>query len=62
MKTRQAKLFILASVAACGLMSLSSCATDKTPKPPHERISTIPQNQPESWEGGSPFGGFGQSR
>jgi hypothetical protein len=64
MKVRMSKLLVIISISASAVMLLNSCATDNTPKPPHEqrRLSTIPQNRPESWEGGSPFGGFGQSR
>lgn len=64
MNTRAANFFVIASISGYILMSLTSCATDSTPKPPHaqRQISTMPQNMPESWEGGSPFGGFGQSR
>jgi len=62
MKMRWIKLLVIVSLSGSVLMSLVGCATDSTPKPPHERMSTIPQNRPESWEGGAPFGGFGQSR
>ncbi len=44
-----------------GSLVLASCATDKTPKPPRERISTIPQSIPESWEGTGGLGGMPQT-
>ena len=38
------------------LVVLPSCADDK-PKDPN-RVSTIPWNRPEKWEGQGPLGGF----
>ena len=38
------------------LVLLPSCESDK-PKDPN-RVSTIPWNRPEKWEGQGPLGGF----
>ena len=36
---------------------LSSCAHDEQPQDPN-KVSTIPWNRPEKWEGQGPLGGF----
>lgn len=41
---------------AGGLFALSGCA-DNEPKDPN-RVSNIPWNRPEKWEGQGPMGGF----
>ena len=38
------------------LVLLPSCAEDKPADP--NRVSTIPWNRPEKWEGQGPLGGF----
>jgi hypothetical protein len=38
------------------LMTLVGCATDESADP--NRVSTIPWNRPEKWEGQGPLGGF----
>jgi hypothetical protein len=47
------------SLLFLGLLALSfaSCATDDQPKDPN-KVSTIPWNRPEKWEGQGPLGGF----
>ncbi len=55
------KLFrgILALVAAVALVAFGTgCATNDGPQPPRERISSLPQNLPQSWEGQSQLGGM----
>ena len=49
------RLLTLLSLAVV-LVLLPSCAEDK-PKDPN-RVSTIPWNRPEKWEGQGPLGGF----
>jgi len=49
-----------------GLLSLTvlmtGCVTtNSTPKPPRERLSSMPQNLPASWEGQSQLGGMPMS-
>ncbi|MDF1826260.1 MAG: hypothetical protein P1U68_16555 [Verrucomicrobiales bacterium] len=45
------KVIALVSVSVASL-SLVSCETmDSGPKPERERLSSIPHNMPESWEG-----------
>ena len=41
---------------------LASCQTaQKPPQPEREKISSMPHNLPESWEGQAGFGGFPQN-
>jgi hypothetical protein len=48
---------LLLFLALGGLLAfLPSCAEDQ-PKDPN-RVSTIPWNRPEKWEGQGPMGGF----
>ena len=49
---RPLTLLLLASM----LVLLPSCAENQ-PKDPN-RVSTIPWNRPENWEGQGPLGGF----
>ena len=51
--SRSLTLFLL---LAATLVLLPSCAVDQ-PKDPN-RVSTIPWNRPEKWEGQGPLGGF----
>ena len=49
------------SVAAIGMLSLTSCETlnaDKGPEPPRERLSSMPHNMPASWEGSAGLPGL----
>jgi hypothetical protein len=39
-------------------LSFSGCADDQPADP--NRVSTIPWNRPEQWEGQGPLGGFNQ--
>ena len=39
------------------LVLLTACAHDEQPADPN-RVSTIPWNRPEKWEGQGPLGGF----
>ncbi|MEM6916118.1 MAG: hypothetical protein AAF491_06075 [Verrucomicrobiota bacterium] len=60
------KIFSSAVALALGLCSLSlvSCQTvDSGPEPQREKLSSIPHNMPESWEGtaGMP-GAFGMQQ
>ena len=50
--TRPLTLLFLAALTVL----LSSCAADKPQDP--NRVSTIPWNRPEKWEGQGPLGGF----
>lgn len=49
---RYLALLFLCGFAAC----LSGCASDQAEDP--NRVSTIPWNRPERWEGQGPLGGF----
>ena len=40
------------------LLFLSSCADTPTQPQDPNRVSTIPWNRPEKWEGQGPLGGF----
>jgi hypothetical protein len=42
--------------AAAAALFLSSCSTDQQDDP--NRVSTIPWNRPEKWEGQGPMGGM----
>ena len=56
---RQAgKLVVSASLAIALVTFGASCAHNDGPKPPRERISQMPQNLPQSWEGQSQLGGM----
>jgi hypothetical protein len=56
--SRIARLFT-ALILVAGIATLgTSCATNDGPKPPRERISSLPQNLPQSWEGQSRLGGM----
>lgn len=52
------KMAIAASLAIALLAFGASCAHNEGPKPPRERISQLPQNLPQSWEGQSQLGGM----
>jgi hypothetical protein len=43
-------------LAAAAVLFLSSCESDKPEDP--NRVSTIPWNRPEKWEGQGPMGGM----
>ena len=47
-------LFLLSLLGICTL--LGGCAGDKVEDP--DRVSTIPWNRPERWEGQGAMGGF----
>ena len=50
---------IVFAILALGCLALGvSCASNDGPKPPRERISQMPQNLPQSWEGQSQMGGM----
>jgi len=49
------RLFLLALALAFGL---SGCATDPARQDDPNRVSTIPWNRPERWEGQGPLGGM----
>lgn len=54
MKLQQRKKVVqwmLGSMFAVGAFALVSCETMKDPKPPRERLSSMPHNMPASWEG-----------
>lgn len=42
--------------AAAVVVLMSACATDEQEDP--NRVSTIPWNRPEKWEGAGPLGGM----
>ncbi len=49
----------LALLAVGGILLTNiGCVTNEGPKPPRERISSLPQNLPQSWEGQSQMGGM----
>jgi hypothetical protein len=50
------RVLCLLGIAAAALL-LAGCAKDE-PKPDSERVSTIPWNRPEKWEGQGMLGGF----
>jgi hypothetical protein len=57
MPTRFANTVRLLLLAAAAV-SLGACAsTEPEPADPN-RVSTIPWNRPEGWEGAGPLGGF----
>lgn len=54
--------FAAAIALAVSLLALGTgCATSSGPKPPRERISNLPQNLPQAWEGQSRLGGMPMS-
>ena len=56
------KLFSCLLFAVLGLSSLAltSCETTGEPEPEREKLSSMPHNMPQSWEGQAGFpGGFG---
>ena len=48
--------FISLSLLAVGFLSLAGCASTEEEDP--NRVSTIPWNRPERWEGQGPMGGM----
>ena len=48
--------FLSLFAAAAAALFLSSCASDQPEDP--NRVSTIPWNRPEKWEGQGPMGGM----
>ena len=59
------KLSSLAALVVLPLISLAtiSCQTmDNEPRPEREKLSSIPHNMPESWEGQAGFPGMGGMR
>ena len=52
-----ARIFAAFLLASCALL-FPSCADDRANDP--NRVSTIPWNRPEQWEGQGPLGGFNQ--
>jgi hypothetical protein len=42
------------------LVILCGCAPETPPPQSQDRVSTIPWNRPERWEGQGPLGGFNQ--
>jgi hypothetical protein len=53
------RVFALALLLSAGALSLSGCATSEPQDP--DRVSTIPWNRPERWEGQGALGGFAPS-
>lgn len=50
---------ILFTALALGCLTFGvGCANNDGPKPPRERMSQMPQNIPQSWEGQSQMGGM----
>lgn len=61
--TESFALLIFRGVAAVALSAAlitlgTGCASNQGPTPPRERISSLPQNLPQSWEGQSQMGGM----
>jgi len=50
------RLFLLALLLGI-TFGLSGCATSEQQKDP-DRVTSIPWNRPEQWEGQGPFGGL----
>jgi hypothetical protein len=48
-------LFLIVILA--GVLFVGGCATDSQPKDP-DRVSSIPWNRPQTWEGQGPLGGM----
>lgn len=55
------KSITLALMAAVGLVFLAAGCASQGPKPPRPRLSSMPQNLPQSWEGQSAMGGMPMS-
>lgn len=53
------RAFGLLMLAVLGVL-LPGCGSDEPPDP--NRVSTIPWNRPEKWEGQGPLGGFNQGQ
>ncbi len=51
------RLIALFLVAAAGFLP-SGCALDDPKPDPNAKVSTMPWNRPEGWEGKGSFGGF----
>lgn len=49
---------IVALLVLTGLILLATGCASSQPKPPKPRISSLPQNLPQSWEGQSRMGGM----
>jgi outer membrane lipoprotein SlyB len=60
--------FLALSLVSIAAVTFSGCATtDSNSKPPpprsdKERVSNLPWNRPQSWEGGGTLGGMGLGR
>lgn len=55
--TFPAMRWIVFTAILAGSILFSGCASSDTPEDPN-RVSTIPHNRPERWEGQGPLGGF----
>ncbi|MCB1077067.1 MAG: hypothetical protein KDM63_04350 [Verrucomicrobiae bacterium] len=53
--------FLSALILACAIAMLATGCASSDPKPPKPRISSMPQNLPQSWEGQSRMGGMPMS-
>jgi len=51
------RLFFFILFGLFGACFLTGCATEAGANDPN-RVSSIPWNRPESWEGGGPLGGM----
>lgn len=51
------KSLLLLSFVFCSLCFVSCETVNKAPEPERERLSSIPHNMPESWEGQAGFPG-----
>ncbi len=54
------RFFLLVLIAASSFF-ITGCATDSQPSDPN-RVSSIPWNRPEKWEGQGPMGGMMNTR
>ena len=50
---------VLLTILAGIVIALAGCATNDRPQDP-DRVSSIPWNKPQPWEGQGPFGGLMQ--
>ena len=53
--------FLALALIAAGSLFTAGCATDTRPSD-SDRVSSIPWNRPEKWEGQGPMGGMMNTR
>jgi hypothetical protein len=60
-KTFSFSIFLCLGLLSVVFLMTGCVTTDSTPKPPRERLSSMPQNLPASWEAQSRMGGMPMS-